>query len=155
MFNCTSLLSNYLFKWNLVISLRGGCKGSHVVHVEGHKQGLDVGVWRWWQVLQAEELLELIKSEKSRWALGHEFPVPLVALAGLKFLHRSEGVSHGCFCPQSRGVNSPARTITLTWCIRRASVTVCAWPGRKYWLNSAHVSLSRPKSNPICSSKSN
>lgn len=151
----------YHIQWS-DIEYRGECKGSYVVHVKGHKHRLDVGVWWWWQVLQPKELLEFIKSEKSGRALGHEFPVPLVALAGLELLHRSRCVSHGCFSFQHQRVKNPARSITGKWCIHQTSRSVCEQKEKVYRAQhrgANHVSVRLcerlRKSDPICSTKTN
>lgn len=104
---------------------RGECQRSYVVHVKGLKHRLDVGVWWWWQVLQPKELLEFIKGEKSRRALGHEFLVPLVALAGLELLNWSKCVSHGRFSFQHQRAKNPARSISGKLWVHLASVSVC------------------------------
>lgn len=56
---------------------------NHVIHIKRCKRGLNVGVGRIRQVPQAKEQLEFIKDEKSRWALGHTFSVPLMTLTSL------------------------------------------------------------------------
>lgn len=58
-------------------------KSSYIIHIKRCKHGPNVGVRRIRQVPQAKELLELVKGEKSRWALGHEFSVPMMTLTSL------------------------------------------------------------------------
>lgn len=56
---------------------------SYIIHIKRRKHCLNVGIWCSRQIPQAKELLEFIKGKKSRWALGHEFFVPLMTLASL------------------------------------------------------------------------
>lgn len=60
---------------------------SHLVHVKGAEHLLDVGVGLGVQPSQAEELLELVQGELTRWTLSHELLVPEVHLHGLQVVH--------------------------------------------------------------------
>lgn len=56
---------------------------SYVIHVKRREHGPNVGIGRLRQIPQAKKQLELVEGEKSRRALGHEFPVPLMTLTRL------------------------------------------------------------------------